>query len=160
LLLRSIADIDPHAGEIFLDGKEQMEFNPYEWRRLVAMLPAENRWWHECVGEHFPKNNNSLFNKLGFKNDVDKWEVSRLSTGESQRLALIRLLSNKPEVLLLDEPTAGLDVKSTSVVEEIINDYISETNASVIWVTHNSEQATRISQKHFSFENGNIVKTK
>ena len=160
LMLRSIADIDPHDGKIFLNGKEQMDFHPCEWRKLVAMLPSENRWWHENVGEHFPQNKNSLLQKLDFDDETFEWDVSRLSTGESQRLALIRLLSNNPEILLLDEPTAGLDVKNTSVVEEIINNYIRETNASVIWVTHNAEQATRISQNHFLFEDGNIIKTK
>jgi ABC-type iron transport system FetAB ATPase subunit len=159
LLLRSIADIDPHSGKIFLNDKEQMDFKPFEWRKIVAMLPAENRWWHENVGDHFPKTKNHLFNKLDFNDDVTKWDVARLSTGESQRLALIRLFSNKPEVLLLDEPTAGLDVKSTALVEEIVNDYMTENNAAVIWVSHDPEQAKRISKKHFLFKDGNIVKT-
>ncbi|RLD09562.1 MAG: ABC transporter ATP-binding protein [Chlamydiae bacterium] len=159
LLLRSIADIDPHYGEIFLNDKEQSDFHPCEWRKCVAMLPSENRWWHENVGDHFPKTKNHLFNKLDFNDDVTKWNVARLSTGESQRLALIRLFSNNPEVLLLDEPTAGLDVKSTALVEEIVNDYMIENNAAVIWVSHDPEQAKRISQKHFLFKDGNIVKT-
>jgi len=159
LLLRSVADIDPHSGKILLDDKEQMDFKPFEWRKIVAMLPAENRWWHENVGDHFPKIQNHLFAKLGFEDDVKNWDVARLSTGESQRLALIRLLTNKPEVLLLDEPTAGLDVKSTALVEEIVNSYMTENNAAVIWVSHDPEQAKRISKKHFLFKDGNIVKT-
>jgi len=159
LLLRSIADIDPHTGEISLNGKKQLEFHPFEWRKIVAMLPSENRWWHENVGDHFPKTQNHLFAKLGFEDNVKNWDVARLSTGESQRLALIRLLTNKPEVLLLDEPTAGLDVRSTALVEEIVNDYMTENNAAVIWVSHDPEQAKRISKKHFLFKDGNIVKT-
>ena len=159
LFLRSIADIDPHDGKIFLDGKEQMKFNPYEWRKIVAMLPAENRWWHDIVGEHFPETKNPLFDKLDFSDDVVKWDVERLSTGESQRLALIRLLSNNPEVLLLDEPTAGLDVKSTSLVEEIVNDYMKNNSAAVIWVSHDPSQAKRVSKSHFLFKDGNIMKS-
>jgi len=160
LFLRSIADIDPHSGKIFLDDKEQMKFNPYEWRKIVGMLPAENRWWHDIVGDHFTETKNPLFDKLDFSNDVKKWDVARLSTGESQRLALIRLLSNNPEVLLLDEPTAGLDVKSTLLVEEIVSDYMKNNRASVIWVSHDPAQAKRISKNHFLFKDGNIVKTR
>ena len=160
LLLRAIADIDPHKGDVFLNGKEQAEFYPTEWRKRVAMLPAENRWWNELVGQHFPGKPLDLLNFLGFDDDVFDWNVARLSTGESQRLALIRLLMNEPEVLLLDEASAGLDVKSTAIVEKVVDNYMKEKKAAVIWVSHDEDQASRIAEKHFLFKNGNIVKIK
>jgi len=62
--------------------------------------------------------------------------------------------------LLLDEASAGLDVKSTAIVEKVVDNYMKEKKAAVIWVSHDEDQASRIAEKHFLFKNGNIVKIK
>ncbi len=61
--------------------------------------------------------------KLGFAPDVLGWSVARLSTGERQRLALVRLLAQTPEVLLLDEATANLDPSNGARVESVVETY-------------------------------------
>lgn len=72
------------------------------------------------------------------------WEVSRLSSGERQRLSLARLLAGYPKVLLLDEPTANLDKANTNRVEELILTYLREQGASALWVSHDPEQRHRM----------------
>ena len=53
LLLRAIADLDPHQGEALLDGAGCSTLPPPQWRRSVALVVAESQWWSEHVREHF-----------------------------------------------------------------------------------------------------------
>ena len=81
--------------------------------------------------------------------------VSRLSTGERQRLALIRALLLGPEVLLLDEPTAALDPASTLAVEALIAECL-ESGVGVIWVSHDTDQASRMATRVLSIAGGRL----
>ena len=77
------------------------------------------------------------------------WEVSRLSTGEKQRLALVRLLQNQPRALLLDEPTASLDTTNIGHMEQLVLDYCKNQQVPVLWVSHDSEQLGRVADREF-----------
>ncbi len=123
------------------------------------MLPAETCWWLDTIGPHFNGFDEQLLGKLGFDKDVFDWSVSRLSTGEKQRLGLLRLLSNHPEALLLDEPTASLDRENTECVEQLLRDYSEFESACVIWVSHDTEQAARVASRHFQLKDGQLQRT-
>ena len=137
----------------------------------MGLLLAESGWWAERVGEHFPPDLHSdaelarplalgrsetdrsqaehesvmaLLVALGFAPDVLDWAIARLSTGERQRLALARLLANRPEALLLDEPTANHDPTNRDHVEQLILDYRQQQGAAVLWVSHDPEQRARL----------------
>ncbi len=157
LTLRALADLDPHEGEVSLNGDQAADINAPDWRRQVGLLPAESRWWRDTVGEHFQEVDESLLGQVGFELDVMQWQISRLSTGERQRLALLRLLTNKPSVLLLDEPTASLDRENILRVEEVITVYRQQHGAAVLWVSHNTEQITRVCSRHLKIESGALV---
>ncbi len=156
LLLRAIADLDPHTGTVALSGRDRGSFPPTEWRRRVGYLPAESQWWGEHVGAHFPAFDEPLFATLGFDPDVLEWEVARCSTGERQRLALLRLLANAPQVLLLDEPTASLDPETAARVEAVIAAYRHEHGAGVLWVSHDPDQARRVAGRRFRIAKGRL----
>jgi phosphate transport system ATP-binding protein len=66
-----------------------------------------------------------------------------LSGGQQQRLCIARALAMKPEMLLLDEPTSALDPKSTSLIEELIEEL--KNYVTIVLVTHNMGQASRVS---------------
>lgn len=149
LLLRAIADLDPHGGVVALDGVAAESMPGHEWRRLVGLLPAEPFWWAERVGEHFTEVAPSLLEALGLTAAALDWEVARCSTGERQRLALARLLQNDPPVLLLDEPTAALDPESVTQVEALLARYRQEHDAVVLWVSHDPAQRGRVASRHF-----------
>lgn len=121
------------------------------------MLPAESQWWFDTVGEHFSDVNEGWLERLGFKKETLSWAVSRLSTGERQRLALLRLLGNHPQALLLDEPTASLDVDNVGEVENIINEFRRDHNAPVLWVTHDPNQAKRVGDRHLEISLKNLI---
>ena len=146
-LLRAIADLEPHQGQTYVEGLEHLSLSGPEWRRRVAYLPAESHWWSERVGTHFGRRDDDLLRRLGLDPVCLDWSVSRLSSGERQRLALARQLAQRPEVLLLDEPTANLDQHNRQSVEECIARYRHEYRAATLWVSHDAEQRRRISSR-------------
>lgn len=143
LLLRAIADLDPHQGQMWLDGVAAEAIEVHQWRRQVGLMPAESAWWHDTVRPHFADVAEPWLAALGFGLEVLNWQIARLSSGERQRLALLRLLVLKPKVLLLDEPTANLDADSTGHVERLLNTYCVEHQAIIIWVSHDLAQLKR-----------------
>lgn len=147
LLLKALADMLPHHGEVFLGDIESQMLPAPQWRRKVALLPAESQWWCDTVGEHFQEFDETLFGQLGFEQKVMDWQISHLSSGEKQRLACIRLLMNQPEALLLDEPTANLDKSNQANLELIIADYQKKYQMPVIWISHDKEQLDRVCQQ-------------
>lgn len=152
MLLRCLADLIPFTGTVTLFNKTVHSYTPVQWRKSVGLLPASSEWWHITIREHFAAGLQDefitkQFSELGFTNDAWDWRVDQISSGEKQRLALLRLLQNKPDVLLLDEPTANLDAQSTSRVEDLLADYQQNRKCGIIWVSHDAEQIKRVSDR-------------
>ena len=159
LMLRALADLDEHQGEVRLDDVAAQQMPAPQWRKQVALLPAESQWWFDTVGEHFTQLDKDALALLGFNKDVSDWQVSRLSSGEKQRLALLRVLQNRPHVLLLDEPTANLDRENTRLFETFVADYIVQTNACALWVSHDVQQLQRVCNQVYELSRGRLVKS-
>ncbi len=154
MLLRAIADLIPHSGDARLDEQDCSQMKPSQWRKQVGYLPAESHWWSERVGDHFSDADPDVFRHLGFEPQVLDWQVSRLSTGEKQRLALLRLLANQPRALLLDEPTASLDAVNVGNAETLIFEYRQQQQAPVVWVSHDPAQIQRVADRVLRLEAG------
>jgi len=156
LLLRALADLDPHAGDVLLRDVSASRIAADQWRRQVGLLPPESSWWKLRTGDHFRNGAPLPLERLGLNELLLEATVSRLSSGERQRLALLRLLANRPKVLLLDEPTANLDPENTLRVEELVADYRRNRPAAVIWVSHDRAQIGRVCTRHAVLEGGRL----
>lgn len=81
----------------------------------------------------------------------------RLSGGETARMALARVLMGNWQLLLLDEPTAALDVEATLRAERAVLDYRARTGCTVVWVTHSLKQAGRTAEQVLFLQSGRLV---
>lgn len=147
-LLRALADLDPHPGRVALGDMQQDAVSGHVWRSAVMMVPAESQWWADDVGAHFPTADPEQFAALGFDPDVMAWQISRLSSGEKQRLTLLRAIAHEPRALLLDEPTANLDADNARRVEVWLTTLAPRHGWPVLWVAHDQAQIARIADRH------------
>lgn len=158
VLLRMMADLDPHQGDVALDGLFCSAMPAHLWRQAVYYMSAEPGWWSDAVLDHLPDDalTRSLMTTLALKDDVLVRPLHRLSTGERQRLALIRGLHHKPRALLLDEPCSALDEATTLRVEALIHQIMSE-GTTVVLVSHDPAQAARMGTRHLEMAHGRFV---
>lgn len=152
LFLRMVADLDPNQGEVRLDGVERGTFTPPEWRRRAPYVAAESGWWLDHAIDHFAPERRAaartLAAALGLGDTQLEQPVQRLSTGEKQRLALVRAFVLEPGIILLDEPTGPLDPDSTARVEAHLKAMMAG-GAAVLIVTHDPRQADRLGATHY-----------
>ncbi|MFO8004486.1 ATP-binding cassette domain-containing protein [Thioalkalivibrio sp.] len=161
LLLRAIADLDPNRGQVRLEGQDRDDLVPTDWRRKVAYVPAETAWWAPRVAEHFPAGWNpgevqDWLDRFSLPDASTEWEVERLSSGERQRLGLLRAFLNRPRILLLDEPTANLDLDNTRRIERAVRGYLAEAGAGVLWVSHDTLQRSRLGGRILEIRQGRL----
>lgn len=161
LLLRAIADLDPNQGRVRLNDRDREGIAPTDWRRQVAYVPAETAWWGLDVAEHLPTDwersqAQAWLTRFALPEDALEWDVERLSSGERQRLGLLRAFLNRPRVLLLDEPTANLDLENTRRIERAVRAYLADTGAGALWVSHDTLQRNRLGGRILEIQGGRL----
>lgn len=97
-----------------------------------------------------------LMDALQLRPLADK-RADRLSGGETARMALARLMMKKYDLVILDEPTAAMDMETTLLSEERIGQYVRETGCALILVTHSLQQARRIADEVLYFHKGDLL---
>jgi len=157
--LRMLADLDPNSGAVFLGDRTRESWPAPEWRSQVLYQAAEPAWWEPSAGAHFSPGDRQTaalwLAGLALAPAVLDADITRLSTGERQRLALLRSLARRPQVLLLDEPTSALDQASTAAVEALLKARMEEGLA-IVLVTHSSDQAKRIGNRALEIRDGGM----
>ena len=90
---------------------------------------------------------------------LDNKRADRLSGGETARMALARLMMKEYDTVILDEPTAAMDMETTLVSENLIRQYVDETGCALILVTHSLQQARRIADEVLYFHKGKLLES-
>jgi len=172
-LLRIIQRLqEPCEGSLFLHEKDYKDIPPLALRRRIAFVFQEpalfegtvetNLRIHEWLGfQHTPFSGEELEQALtscGLPQDFLQRNTLNLSTGEVKRVAVARALLGKPEVLLLDEPTANLDpTASVELIQTLKN--LTKNGLSLLAVTHHVDHAHRLATRAMLIVEGAIIET-
>lgn len=157
------------SGSIYLEGKDITEYPP-EKREIVtvfqnyALFPHMNVIENVKYGLKYRGYNKEEQIKLAKEylkivglEGYEKNSVGELSGGQQQRVALARALVLQPKILLLDEPFSNLDAKLKIAMREEIKELQKRLGISMIFVTHDQEEALSISDRIVVMSNGEIV---
>ena len=87
-----------------------------------------------------------LLERFGLKDRFNNLP-GQLSGGEQQRVAIARAIAMKPELILADEPTGNLDTENSSLISDILFNYVKEEGSSLIIVTHDLKLANKAKRK-------------
>ena len=144
----------PSRGRVCLDGTDLAELDPMQLRRRVGLVLQQHPVFDGTVRDNLrvarPDADDQLFRssleQLGLGASFLDRDARSLSGGEAQRVCVARTLLTDPEVVLLDEPTASLDVDSTLVLERA-GRRLAQEGRPVVWVTHDLEQAERLGDR-------------
>ena len=98
---------------------------------------------------------NALMDAIGLR-DLENKRADRLSGGETARMALARLMMKSYCTVILDEPTAAMDMETTLLSEKMITQYVEETGCALVLVTHSLQQARRIADEIWYFHKGKL----
>lgn len=145
--------------------------SPYEVRARIGLVSANDGvypwltvremllYFGELYGtplDEAKQQTEWLADVLGFREYLDRRSIA-LSTGQKQRVTLARALIHRPPVLLMDEPTRGLDVVASRVVFEYIQ-HAREQGLAVIVCTHRLDEAQRICDRFGLLHRGHIAR--
>jgi putative ABC transport system ATP-binding protein len=163
-LLNRLAD--PDSGEIAYRGRPLDGYDPLALRREVALVPqlpallagtveSNLRYAAGLAGKELDASR--CLRLAGLGPEFAERDIARLSVGEQQRAMLARALAQQPDVLLLDEPTSALDHGARDAIEAALAELRRELEISVVLVTHDPEQARRLSDWVVRLEAGRVV---
>ena len=183
VLLRVLAGLLPMTtGDVWLQSDAQKsdtrnsihEIAPMHWRSQVALLAQQPQLLEGSVidnlqlpyrlASHQHKHFNidwhiEQLEYLERTSDFLQQDANTLSGGERQLVNTLRLLQLNPQVLLLDEPTAALDVDtSAKLVHLLINWLRREPTRTLLWVTHDTQDIMPLADKHWHMDAGVLTK--
>ncbi len=130
----------------------------------VGYMPQKNYAFRMTVRANIllngkdAKKADALMDALQIRHLENK-RADRLSGGETARMALARLMMKRYDVAILDEPTAAMDMETTSLSEDLIRRYVRETGCTLILVTHSLQQARRITDEVLYFHKGKLLES-
>jgi len=134
-LLRALLGIIPYSGEIVWSVKNTSYLPPNELMQRKEILPL-------TVGDFYSLKEitkNRVLESLGsvgLEQNLFKKRIAHLSTGQFQRLSIAWALVDKPDTLLFDEPTSGIDIGGTETIYSLLHDFWVKYKLTIILVTH------------------------
>lgn len=98
---------------------------------------------------------NKYITLFGLEDKLDE-EVGNLSRGMIQKVSIMILLAQNPDIIIMDEPTLGLDIISTIQIREIIQDIVKEKNKTVLIVSHDTKLLDSVADRILFLKDGKI----
>ena len=167
--------LQPSAGKILLDGedinRDKKSRHDVKWKVGLVFQYPEYQLFEETVFADIafgPKNMGLKKEEIdervreaagfvGVEDSLFDKSPLELSGGQKQRIAIAGVIAMRPEILILDEPTAGLDPAGCRQIMDNIRRYQRETGATVLIVSHNMDDAARLCARLLVFDHGKLV---
>jgi iron complex transport system ATP-binding protein len=165
-LLRNIAGLqEPFCGEVLFNNQQIKEYSRHEFARLVSYVSTEivhvnnlkvfdlvalgrfphTNWMGKLQTEDIVRSNDAI-EMVGMKDFLNK-NVNEISDGERQRVMIARTLAQDTKVIVLDEPTAFLDLPNKYEIVHLLNNLSKTENKTVIFSTHDLNIAIQEADK-------------
>ena len=161
--------ITPTSGDILINNKNLKSFSrdqilsrfnfasPYvELPKKLTVKQNLEIYGRLYAIENLSERINEISNDLNIKNFFDR-KTGELSSGQKNRVSLAKALINKPEILLLDEPTASLDPDIGDFVRSYIQDYKSKNKVTILLASHNMSEVERLCDSIVMMRKGKII---
>ena len=166
--------IKPTSGKIYINGTDitDTKLNLKEIRRKVGLVfqYPDNQLFEETVYKDIafgPKNTglsddeirervNEAAELVGIDSELLEKSPFDLSGGQKRRVAIAGVLSMHPEILILDEPTAGLDPKGRDSLLNVLNRLHEKLSMTIILVSHSMEDVARVAKNVIVMNNGSV----
>ena len=167
--------LQPTSGRVLLDGedinKDKKTRHDVKWKVGLVFQYPEYQLFEETVFADIafgPKNMGLKKEEIeervreaagfvGVKEELFERSPLELSGGQKRRVAIAGVVAMRPEVLILDEPTAGLDPSGSRKIMNNICRYREQSGATVIIVSHNMDDAARLTERLIVFDHGHVA---
>ncbi len=178
LLKLMLGLLKPDSGSIRLFDKEIAQFKEYYKIGYIPQNSSSLAAGFPATVEEIVKAN--LFAQIGFlrfptkkhkvlvqqaletvgMQDYAKRMIGELSGGQQQRVMLARVLINHPQILLLDEPTTGVDFKASEALYALLEKLNLESHITVMMVTHDIERISRLAKRVICIDHNGVLEEK
>lgn len=160
--------LPPDSGSVLIDGTDMLA-GKTATKRLVGYLPENNPLYHDMYVKEFlifiaglygikgktaRARVEELIHATGLENECSK-KIGTLSKGYKQRVGLAHAVLHKPRLLVLDEPTTGLDPNQIIQIRQLIKDF--GCHSSVLFSTHIMQEAAAVCDRILIMKKGEIV---
>ena len=157
-------------GEILITGKS-LDENPTFFKNILGVVfqtsvldkdltvydnLQSRASLYGIIGKDFQNRLNKLSEILSFK-DLLKRPLGKLSGGQKRRIDIARALIHNPKILILDEPTTGLDPQTRTLLWDVINNLRKEEGLTVFLTTHYMEEAESLSDRVGIMDKGKLI---
>ena len=167
--------LQPSSGRVFCGGQDinadKISRRDVKWKVGLVFQYPEYQLFEESVYKDiaFGPRNMKLSEEeidqrvreaasfVGVDEELFESSPLELSGGQKRRIAIAGVIAMRPEVLILDEPTAGLDPAGCEQILENICDYREKTGATILIVSHNMDDVARLSERIIVFDHGKIA---
>ncbi|MFC6322734.1 ABC transporter ATP-binding protein [Companilactobacillus baiquanensis] len=168
-LMRIIASmITATSGDVIFDGQSIQKYDPIQYRQRVSYAFQQPTLFGKTVKDNleFPflvrnkefveKKAVSALEMVNLDESYINKSVNDISGGEKQRIALLRNLLFKPEILITDEVTTGLDTENKEIVHQMLTKFNQDEQMTILRVTHD-ESEIKNAIKTITIKDGEIV---